>query len=127
MIQTGTFLSVIDNSGAKQVLCLKVLKGYNRRYAFIGDVILVSIKKLRAKRKSFSKVKKGELVRAIVVRTKTKLSHLNTDNVSFLSNSVILVSKQNKLIGTRIFGSIPAFFRNGKLMKYLTLASGGVS
>ena len=127
MIQVGTFLNVIDNSGAKEVQCLKVYNGNKRRYAFIGDVILVSVKKLRSKRRASSKVKKGEMYTAIVARTKTKLKYYNSDNISFLNNSAILLSKQNKLIGTRIFGSLPKNFRSKKLMKFITLSSGMVS
>ena len=71
MIQSGTYLNVVDNSGAKDVCCIKVSKGYRRRYAAIGDVITVSVKALRSKRKATSKVKKGDVVKALVVRTKT--------------------------------------------------------
>jgi len=70
MIQVGTYLNVQDNSGARSVLCIKVLKGYRSRYAFIGDLILVSIKKLRTKRRLLSKVKKGEILKALIIRTK---------------------------------------------------------
>ena len=72
MIQTGTFLNIIDNSGAKEVCCIKVSKGYRRRYAFTGDVITVSVKSLKSKRKATSKVKKGDVVKALVVRTKSE-------------------------------------------------------
>jgi large subunit ribosomal protein L14 len=80
MIQVGTKLNVIDNSGARKVQCLKIFGGNKRRYAFVGDKILVSVKRLRAKRRAFSRVKKGELHIAIVVRTKTKSKHLNGDS-----------------------------------------------
>ena len=81
----GTYLNVIDNSGAKKVQCLKVLNGYKRRYAAVGDTILVSVKKLRSRRKASSRVKKGELFKAVVVRTKTKLKYFNNDNICFLN------------------------------------------
>jgi large subunit ribosomal protein L14 len=71
MIQAGTFLNVIDNSGAKNVSCIKVLSGYRRRYAGVGDLIVVSVKNLRTKRRSSSKIKKGEMSKAVVVRTKS--------------------------------------------------------
>lgn len=80
MIQVGTILNVIDNSGARKVQCLKVLGGNKRRYAFVGDKILVSIKRLRAKRRAFSRVKKSEIHQAVIIRTKTKTKHLNGDS-----------------------------------------------
>lgn len=70
MIQVGTLLNVIDNSGATQVKCLKILKGYKRRYGYVGDLVLVSVKNLREKRKEFSRVKKGDICKALIVRTK---------------------------------------------------------
>ena len=124
MIQVGTMLNVIDNSGARKVQCLKVFGGNKRRYAYIGDRILVSVKRLRAKRRAFSRVKKGELYMALVVRTKVKLKHLNFDNISFLNNSAILLSKQNKLVGTRVFGAMPKNFRTKSLMKFISLSAG---
>jgi large subunit ribosomal protein L14 len=127
MIQVGTILNVIDNSGAKDVQCLKVYGGFKNRYAFVGDTILVSVKKLRSKRKAFSKVKKGELCKAVIVRTKTSVKHPNSDNISFLNNAVVLLSKQKKLIGTRIFGPLPKSFRKSNLMKFVSLSSGIVS
>ena len=127
MIQVGTVLNVIDNSGAKKVQCLKVYGGTKRRYAYVGDKILVSVKKLRAKRRAFSRVKKGEMYWALVVRTKVKLKLLNFDNFSFLTNSVILLSKQEKLVGTRVFGPLPKNFRSNKLMKFISLSAGLIS
>lgn len=127
MIQIGTYLNVIDNSGAKKVQCLKVLNGYKRRYAAVGDTILVSVKKLRSRRKASSRVKKGELFKAVIVRTRTKLKYFNNDNICFLNNSVILLTKQDKLVGTRIFGSLPKNFRSNNLMKFISLSSGIIS
>ena len=82
MIQKGTFLKVIDNSGAKNVCCIRIVSNQKYRYD-TGDILLVSVKKLRAKRRFASKVKKGQLVRALVVRTKKKNSYFSGDNLSF--------------------------------------------
>jgi large subunit ribosomal protein L14 len=124
MIQNGTFLNVIDNSGAKTVFCIKVLSGYRKRYAGIGDKIIISVKKLRLKRRAQSKVKKGDIFPAIIVRTKVTSPFLYGDKLSFSENSVVLLNKQNKLIGTRIFGVMPKSFRYSKYLKLISLSSG---
>ena len=87
MIQKGTYLNVIDNSGAKEVCCIHVLNGYRKRYAVIGDVIVVSIKSLRIKRRSHAKVKKGEVLKALIVRTKTNIKSYALEQLNFLENS----------------------------------------
>jgi len=127
MIQTGTFLNVIDNSGAKTAECIKIIQGYKKRYAVIGDIILVSIKSLRKKRRSFSKVKKGEMYQALIIRTKSKKFYPFCDNFNFLENAVILFTKQNKFLGTRIFGSIIKHFRYTKYMRLISMSSGFVN
>ncbi len=119
MIQKGTFLKVIDNSGAKNVCCIRIVSNQKYRYAYTGDILLVSVKKLRAKRRFASKVKKGELIRALVVRTKKKNSYFSGDGLSFFENSVILLKKNNKLIGTRIFGLLPRSLRYSQYMLLL--------
>ena len=95
MIQVGTYLNVIDNSGAKKVACIKVYNGYKRRYAFVGDVVLVSVKSLRKKRRFSSKTKKGEVHKALVVRTKSELKNFINDSFIFFENSVVLLNKKN--------------------------------
>jgi len=127
MIQVGTYLNVIDNSGAREASCIKVLSGYRRRYAFIGDLIVVSVKSIRSKRKVSSKAKKGEIFRALVVKTKTRKTFFSGDSISFLQNSIVLLTKQNKLIGTRIFGSVPKNLRYTKFLRVASLSSGLVS
>jgi large subunit ribosomal protein L14 len=127
MIQVGTFLNVVDNSGAKEVCCIRVLGGYRRRYASIGDVIVVSVKQLRKKRRLFSKVKKGEVCKALIVRTKIGLKYSSSDCLQFTTNSVVLLSRQNKLIGTRIFGSLPKQLRYTQYMRVISLSAGLVS
>lgn len=127
MIIQGTYLNVVDNSGAKNAYCIKIIKGYKNRYAFLGDTILVSINKLRSHRKSFSKVKAGELYKAIIVRTKFKKISFFGDSYNFLENAVVLLSKQNKFIGTRIFGVIPKLFRFTKYMRLVSICPGIIS
>ena len=124
MIQKGTYLNVIDNSGAKEVCCIHVLNGYRKRYAVVGDVVVVSIKSLRIKRRSHAKVKKGEVLKALIVRTKTSLKSYALEQLNFLENSAILLSKQDKLLGTRVFGSVPNSFRYTKFLRIISLASG---
>jgi len=124
MIQKGTILKVIDNSGAKNVCCIRIVSNLKYRYAYTGDILLVSIKKLRAKRRFASKVKKGQLIRALVVRTKKKTSYFSGDNLSFFENSVILLKKNNKLVGTRIFGLLPRLLRYSQYMRLLSLCAG---
>ena len=124
MIQKGTFLKVIDNSGAKNVCCIRIISNQKYRYAYIGDILLVSVKKLRAKRRFASKVKKGQLLHALVVRTKKKNSYFSGDSLSFFENSVILLKKNNKLIGTRIFGLLPRSLRYSQYMRLLALCAG---
>jgi len=124
MIQAGTFLNVIDNSGAKNVSCIKVLSGYRRRYAKIGDLIVVSVKNLRAKRRSTSKIKKGEISKAVVVRTKSTTKSYSGEQINFFENSVVLLNNQKKPIATRIFGSLPKTFRYTKYLRLVSLSSG---
>ena len=127
MIQNGTYLNVIDNSGAKVVCCIKVKGGYKKRYARIGDILVVSIKNLRRKRKTTSKVKKGEVVKALVVRTKLGLKDYSNKYIKFFENSVILLNNNNRPICTRIFGVLPKFFRYTKHLKIASLSAGLIS
>lgn len=124
MVQNNTTLNIIDNSGAKIAECIKVYSGYKRRYASIGDTILVTIKSLRSKRRGSSKIKKGELYKALIIRTKSKKILAYGDSLSFKENSAILLTKQNKFVGTRVFGSVPKFFKKTKFFKLITLSSG---
>ena len=123
MFQSGTYLNVIDNSGAKDVCCIKVSKGYRRRYAFIGDVITVSVKSLRSKRKATSKVKKGDVIKALVVRTKTNKKDFSGKTLGFLENSVVLLTNQSKPIGSRVFGTLPKTFNFSKYLKVSSISS----
>lgn len=127
MIQVGTILNVIDNSGAKKVSCIKISKGYKKRYAKIGDIVVVSVKSIRKKRKRFVKANKGEIYKALVVKTLKFKNSFSNYSIRFFENSVVLLNKKNKLVGTRIFGSLPNFLRKTKYMRLLSLCSGFIN
>jgi large subunit ribosomal protein L14 len=118
MIQVQTVLDVADNSGAKVVQCIKVLGGSRRRYAQLGDVIVVSVKEALPD----SKVKKGETARAVVVRTKREWRRPDGSYIKFDSNSAVMIGAQSEPIGTRIFGPVARELRNKKFMKIVSLA-----
>ena len=124
MIQQQTILKVTDNSGAKTVKCIKVLNGFNRRFAVLGDTIIVSIQKLRNRARLSSKVKKGEVHKAIIVRTKNKTVKKDGTTLYFQSNAVSLVSKQGKLIASRVIGPVPKALKKKKKTRFGTLSSG---
>lgn len=118
MIQTETRLDVADNSGAKEVQCIKVLGGSKRRYASVGDIIVVSIKDALPK----GKVKKGDVHRAVVVRTSQAIRRQDGSEIQFDKNAAVLVNKQNEPIGTRIFGPVTRELRSVGFMKIISLA-----
>lgn len=123
MIQTGSYLNIIDNSGAKEAFCIRVPKGYRRRYARIGDVITTSIKSVRSKKLN-TKVKQGDVVKALILTTKSVTKGKFNDSIKFFENNVILMTKQKKLVGTRIFGSIPKKLKYTKFLRIASLCSG---
>ncbi len=118
MIQAETRLSVADNSGAKEVSCIKVLGGSRRRYATIGDIIVVSVKVAMPN----SKVKKGDVLKAVVVRTKKEVSRPDGSFIRFDENSAVLINAQREPIGTRIFGPVARELRAQRFMKIISLA-----
>ncbi|MBK9033398.1 MAG: 50S ribosomal protein L14 [Myxococcales bacterium] len=118
MIQQTSVLDVADNSGAKKVFCIKVLGGSRRRYASIGDVIIVSVREAIPG----SKVKKGEVARAVIVRTQKMLARPDGSSIRFDGNSAVLVNKENEPIGTRIFGPVARELRAKRFMKIISLA-----
>ena len=118
MIQTETQLDVADNSGAKRVACIKVLGGSRRRYAGLGDIIVVSVKEALPT----ARVKKGEVARAVVVRTKREYQRPDGTYIKFDTNSAVLITKDNELIGTRIFGPVARELRAKRFMKIVSLA-----
>ncbi len=118
MIQQQTMLDVADNSGAKKVMCIKVLGGSKRRYASIGDIIVVSIKEAIPQ----AKVKKGEVARAVIVRTAREVKRPDGSYIRFDGNSAVLIDKDSEPIGTRIFGPVARELRARKFMKIISLA-----
>ena len=121
MIQMTSVLDVADNSGAKKVFCIKVLGGSRRRYAGIGDIIIVSIREAIPG----AKVKKGEVARAVIVRTRSELARSDGSYIRFDGNSAVLINKENEPIGTRIFGPVARELRAKRFMKIISLGSGG--
>ncbi|MDD5153333.1 MAG: 50S ribosomal protein L14 [Thermodesulfobacteriota bacterium] len=118
MIQTETRLNVADNSGAKLVGCIRVLGGTRRRYARVGDLIIVSVKEALPN----SKVKKGDVMRAVVVRTTKELGRPDGSYIRFDDNSAVLINAQGEPVGTRIFGPVARELRAKKFMKIISLA-----
>ena len=118
MIQTETKLRVADNSGAKLLSCIKVLGGSRRRYASIGDIIIVTVKEAMPN----SKVKKGDVVRAVIVRTVKGIRRADGSYIKFDDNSAVLISQQKEPIGTRIFGPVARELRAKNFMKIISLA-----
>jgi large subunit ribosomal protein L14 len=124
MIQQQTILRVSDNSGAKTVRCFKVLGGFKKKYASLGDVIIVSVQKLRNKLKKTSKVKKGEVYKALIIRTKAKHRKEDGSEILFKGNAVVLLNKQGNPIGTRILGPIPKVLKKKKFQKIISISAG---
>lgn len=118
MIQVQTILDVADNSGAKKLFCIKVIGGNQRRYASVGDVIIVSVKEAMP----HSKIKKGEVMRAVIVRTKKEVNRPDGSFIRFDTNSAVLLTKQNEPVGTRIFGPVARELRAKNFMKIVSLA-----
>ncbi len=118
MIQTESTLNVADNSGAKKVLCIRVLGGTRRRYARVGDVIVVTVKEAIPN----AKVKKGDVLRAVIVRTAKEIHRMEDTYVKFDDNSAVLISGTGEPIGTRIFGPVARELRAKGFMKIISLA-----
>ncbi|MCK4534607.1 MAG: 50S ribosomal protein L14 [Syntrophobacterales bacterium] len=118
MIQMQTFLRVADNSGARKVCCIKVLGGSRRRYARVGDVIVVSVKEAIPN----SKVKKGDVLKAVVVRTRKEIGRNDGSYLRFDENSAVLINDQLEPLGTRIFGPVARELRAKQFMKIVSLA-----
>jgi large subunit ribosomal protein L14 len=118
MIQQETVLDVADNSGAKKVYCIKVLGGSRRRYASVGDVIVVSVREAIPN----AKVKKGDVARAVVVRTSKEIARSDGSYIRFDGNSAVLINAENEPIGTRIFGPVARELRAKRFMRIISLA-----
>jgi len=118
MIQMQTVLNVADNSGAKKVACIKVLGGSRRRYASLGDVIVIAVKEALPN----SKVKKGDVMKAVVVRTVKEVRRADGSYLKFDDNSAVLITNQMEPVGTRIFGPVARELRAKQFMKIVSLA-----
>ncbi|MGQ9623473.1 MAG: 50S ribosomal protein L14 [Candidatus Caldatribacteriaceae bacterium] len=118
MIQPRTMLEVADNTGAKRIMCIRVLGGSNRRYASIGDVIIASVKEAEP----HSSVKKGDVVRAVVVRTRRAVRRPDGTYVRFDDNAAVLVTNQDVPRGTRVFGPVGRELRDKNFMRIVSLA-----
>lgn len=118
MIQVESTLQVADNSGAKKVACIKVIGGSHRRYATVGDTIMVSVQEAIP----HSKVKKGDVMRAVIVRTSKEVRRSDGSYIKFDNNAAVLVSNTGELVGTRIFGPVARELRAANFMKIISLA-----
>jgi len=118
MIQAQTMLDVADNSGAKKLFCIKVLGGSRRRYASLGDIIVVSVREALPN----SRVKKGDVMKAVVVRTAKEVGRPDGTYIKFDKNSAVLINNQREPIGTRIFGPVARELRAKNFMKIVSLA-----
>ena len=124
MIKLKSILKVCDNSGAKIVKCLGILGGFKKKHAVLGDFIMVSIRQLRNKFKISSKVKKKEVCKALIIRT--KVAHVKKTGIAlkFNENAVVLINKQGNPIGTRIIGPIPKTLQKKAFQKFISIANG---
>jgi large subunit ribosomal protein L14 len=118
MIQMQTILNVADNSGAKKIGCIKVLGGTRKRYAGVGDIIVASVKEAMPN----SKVKKGSVVKAVIVRTAKEIRREDGSYIKFDDNSAVLINQQKEPVGTRIFGPVARELRAKRFMKIISLA-----
>lgn len=118
MIQTQTRLEVADNTGAKEIMCIKVLGGSKRKYAYVGDIIIASVKKAQPD----SKIKEGQVVRAVVVRVNNDILREDGSVIRFDRNSAVLLNPKNEPLGTRVFGPMPRELRVQSFMKIASLA-----
>lgn len=126
MIQPKTLIDIVDNSGAKQIRCVKVVGGFKKNAAKLGDVIVASVQKLRTVNRDRSKVSKGDVVRALLIKTQKNKKNKDGANIRFNRNEAILLNKQNNLVGTRILSPIPRALKKKRYLKYFSLSKGTV-
>ena len=129
MIQQETILQVADNSGAKTVKCIKILGGYKKKYAKIGDIIVTSVQELRNKSKSTSKVKKGEIYKALVIRTKKEIrkkdgTFLFVNKKTRNANAVVLINKKGNPVASRLLEPVPYKLKKKQFLKFVNLSPG---
>ena len=118
MIQSRTMLEVADNTGAKKIMCIRVMGGSRRRYASVGDIIIAAVKEAEPR----SNVKKGEVVRAVVVRTRKEIGRVDGTYIRFDDNAAVIINDQKQPRGTRIFGPVARELRERDYMKIVSLA-----
>jgi len=123
MIQQQTILKVSDNSGAKTAKCIKVLGGFKKKFAYAGDIIIVAVQQLRNKSKKTSKVKKGEIYKALIIRTKKRVKNKEETFTFFSDNAISLINKQDNPIATRIIGPVSKKLKT-KYMKFASISAG---
>lgn len=129
MIQSETILQVADNSGAKTIKCIKILGGYKKKYAKVGDIIVTSIQELRNKFKSTSKVKKGEVYKALIIRTKKKIKKkdgtiLYTNKKTKDENSAVLINKKGNPVASRLLEPVPYKLKKKLFLKFVNISPG---
>lgn len=124
MIQVGSAINIVDNSGASIGQCIRIITKYKAKSAGVGDTILVSIKKVRRKRRDLVKIAKGKIFKALILRVKVCCRKKNGNSYNFLENAGVLLTKQNKLVGTRVLGLVTKEFRFTKFTRLLMLSTG---
>jgi large subunit ribosomal protein L14 len=118
MIQRGTYLTVADNTGALKVKCIQAMGGFFKKTAFIGDLILVSVKSIRLVRK----IKKGQIYLGIIVRTKQNISYKDGSNTKFGTNAIVLLNSSKKILGNRLFGPVSRSLRKRKMLRLILMS-----
>jgi large subunit ribosomal protein L14 len=124
MIQPKSILKVADNSGARTVRCIRILGGFKKKYAKLGDFIIISVQNLRNRARNKSKVKKHDVYKALIVKTKIGFKKLSGTRFSYVDNSVVIMNKQGNPIGTRITCPLPKFFKTKKYQKFTSISPG---
>jgi large subunit ribosomal protein L14 len=124
MIQSQTIFRVSDNSGAKKVKCVKVLGGFRRKVASVGDLIVVSIRRVKQHKKKKIKIKEGEVCFGVIIRTRSRIQRRNFSSVLCQENSLVLLNSSRKPVATRVIGPVPKHFRHSKFMRIASLSSG---
>lgn len=124
MIQPKSVLRVSDNSGARTVRCIRILGGFKKKYAKLGDFIIVSVQKLRNRFRNRSKVKKHDIYKALIVKTKIGFKRLTGTRLTYGNNAVVLMNKQGNPIGSRITCPLPRFFKIKKYQKFTSISPG---
>jgi large subunit ribosomal protein L14 len=124
MIQKETYLNIIDNTGVKKVSCIHIYGGYRKRYAHIGDIVLTAVKSVKSKNSEELKYKKGDIAKVLILYTNKEYKTFYSDHFKNYENAGVIISANNKIVGSRIFGSVNNKFRFSKFLKVVTLSKG---